>query len=124
MTWRSIASTHRHAAVVVAAGAEGGHVEDVADRPAASVDAAGSFELAAVVVVRGETDEGGDLLPAHVAELRQPGDEAEGEHRADAGHGGQALVAASEIRLGGDHLGEALVEEQEVGLEPHQAALG
>src|SRR3954447_25821139 len=37
---------------VVAAGAEGGHVEDVADRPAASVDAAGSFELAAVVVVR------------------------------------------------------------------------
>ena len=46
---------------VVAAGAERGHVEDIADRPAASVDAAGSFELAAVVVVRGETDEGGDL---------------------------------------------------------------
>src|SRR5690242_20613362 len=68
---------------VIAAGAEGGHVEDVADRPAASVDAAAAFELAAVAVIRGETDEGGDLLAAHVAELRQPGDEAEGEDRSD-----------------------------------------
>src|SRR3954454_13103720 len=98
---------------VVAARTEGGHVEDVADRHAAAVDAAMSSELAAIEVVWGETDEGGNLLAAHAAELGQQGDEGEGEHRADAWHGGQALVAASKIRLGGDHLGEALVEEQE-----------
>src|SRR5829696_3886383 len=43
-----------------------------------------SPELAAIEVVWGKTDESGDLLAAHAAELRQQGDEGEGEHRADA----------------------------------------
>ena len=70
---------------VVAAGAEGGHVEDVTDRHAAAIDAAMSPELAAIEVVGREPDESGDLLAAHLSELRQQGDEGEGEHRADAG---------------------------------------
>src|SRR3954453_11122237 len=84
---------------VVAAGAEGGHVEDVTHRHAAAVDAAMSPELAAIEVVWGETDEGGNLLAAHAAELWQQGDEGEGEHRADAWHRGQARVTPREIGI-------------------------
>jgi hypothetical protein len=51
--------------------------------------AAISPELAAIEVVWGKTDESGDLLAAHAAELRQQGDEGEGEHRADARSLGQ-----------------------------------
>src|SRR3954462_7640386 len=109
---------------VVAASPEGGHVEDVTHRHAAAVDAAMSPELAAIEVVWGETDEGGDLLAAHAAELGQQGDEGEGEHRADAWHRGQARVTPREIGIGGDHLGQALVEEPDIGLDPRQAALG
>src|SRR3954451_25156788 len=105
---------------VVAARTEGGHVEDVTDRHAAAVDAAMSPELAAIEVVWGETDESGDLLAAHAAELWQQGDEGEGEHRADAWHRGQARVTLREIGLGGDHLGQALVEESDIGLDPRQ----
>src|SRR5947208_343715 len=94
------------------------------DRHAAAVDAAMPPELAAIEVVWGETDEGGDLLAAHAAELWQQGDEGEGEHRADAWHRGQARVTPREIGIGGDHLGEALVEKADIGLDPRQAALG
>ncbi len=48
-----------------------------------TVDAALSFEPATVEVIRGETDEGGDLLAAHLAELRQQCDEGEGQRGAD-----------------------------------------
>src|SRR3982074_2594145 len=47
-----------------------------------------SPELAAVKVVWCETDEGGDLLAAHLPEFWQQGDEREGQHRADAWHRG------------------------------------
>src|ERR1700749_4701688 len=47
---------------IVSASAQRGHVEDVTDRQAAAVDAAMSFEPAAVEVVGRETDEGRDLL--------------------------------------------------------------
>ena len=49
----------------VTACAEGSHVEDVTDRHPTTVDAAVSLELAAVEVIGGETDEGGDLFAAH-----------------------------------------------------------
>src|SRR4051794_25285647 len=59
---------------------------------------------------------------------------AEGRHVEDVSHrhaaavyaamSGQARVTAREIGLGGDHLGEALVEEADIGLDPRQAALG
>src|SRR3954452_8282337 len=83
-----------------------------------------SPEPAAIEVVWGETDEGGNLLAAHAAELWQQGDEGEGEHRADAWHRGQARVTPREIGISGDHLGEALIEESDTGLDPRQAALG
>src|SRR5215831_6663524 len=52
---------------IVSAGAQSCHVEHVTDWQPTTVDAAMSFEPAAVEVIRGETDEGGDLLAAHLA---------------------------------------------------------
>ena len=107
---------------IVSACAEGRHVEDITDRHATTVDAAVSPELAAIEVVWRETDEGGDLLAAHLPELWQQGDEREGQHRADAWHRGQQLIELSESSIGGDHLGQALVEEADIGLKSRQAA--
>jgi hypothetical protein len=55
-------------------------------------------------------------------ELRQQGDEREGEHRADARHRGQQFIALSESGIRGDHLGQALVEQIDIGLQSRQAA--
>ena len=38
-------------------------------------------------------------------------DERKGQHRAVAWHRGQQLIALSESNIGGNHLGQALVEE-------------
>src|SRR6516225_11119634 len=53
---------------------EGSHVEHVTDRHAAAIDAAMSFELATVEVVRRKSDESSDLLAAHLPELWQESD--------------------------------------------------
>ena len=107
---------------IVSACAEGGHVEDIMDRHPTTVDTAVSFELATIEVIWCETDEGGDLLAAHLPEFRQQGDEREGQHRADAWHRGQQLIELSESSIGGDHLGQALVEEADIGLKSCQSA--
>ena len=107
---------------VVSACAEGRHVEDITDRHPTTVDTAMSPELAAIEVIWCETDEGGDLLAAHLPEFWQQGDEREGQHRADAWHRGQQLITLSESSIGGDHLGQALVEKADIGLQPGQAA--
>ena len=39
-----------------------------------------------------KTDEGGDLLAAHLTEFWRQSDEREGQHRADAWHRGQRLI--------------------------------
>src|SRR5262249_41821928 len=83
----------------VSACAEGGHVEDITDRHPTTVDAAVSLELAAVEVIGCEADEGGDLFAAHLPEFWQQGDEREGQHRADAWHRGQQLIALSESHI-------------------------
>src|SRR5215813_1721218 len=106
----------------VTACAEGGHVEDVTDLHPTTIDAAVSLKLAAVEVIGCEADEGGDLFAAHLPEFWQQGDECEGQHRADAWHGGQQLIALSESNIGGNHLGQALVEEADIGLQSHLAA--
>ncbi len=95
---------------IIPACAEGRHVEDITDRHPTTVDTAVSSELATIEVIWCETDEGGDLLAAHLPEFRQQGDEREGQHRADAWHRGQQLIELSESSIGGDHLGQALVE--------------
>ena len=59
---------------IVSGCAEGSHVEDVTDRQPTTVDAAMSFELAAVEVVRRKSDEGSDLLAVHLSELWQESD--------------------------------------------------
>ena len=71
---------------IVPSCAEGSHVEDVTDRHATAVDAAMSFELATVEVVRRESDEGSDLLAAHLPELWQESDQGEGQRRTHAAH--------------------------------------
>ena len=60
---------------IVSACAESGHVKDVTDWHATAIDAAMAPELTAIEVVRRETDEGGDLLAAHLPKFRQQGDE-------------------------------------------------
>src|SRR5262249_38170803 len=94
---------------------------NVTDRHPTTIDAAVSLELAAVEVIGGEADEGGDLFAAHLPEFWQQGDEREGQHGADAWHRGQQLIALSESNIGGNHLGQALVEEADIGLQSRLA---
>ena len=84
---------------IVSAGAHGGHVEHVTDRQTSAIDAAVSFELSAVEVIRRKSDEGGDLLAAHLSEFRQQGDGGEGERGADAPHRGQQFIASRAIQI-------------------------
>src|SRR6516162_2396730 len=97
-------------------------IEDITDRHPTTVDAAVSLELAAVEVIWCKADEGGDLFAGHLPEFWQQGDECEGQHRADTWHGGQQLIALSESHIGGNHLGQALVEEADIGLQSRLAA--
>ena len=106
---------------IVSGCTEGGHVKDVTDRYATTVDAAMSFELAAVEVVRGKADKSSDLFAAHLAKLRQQRDEGEGQRRAYAPHRGKQVIAPREISITGDDLGHTFVEQKDIGLEPRQA---
>ena len=100
---------------IVPSCAEGSHIEDVTDWHAAAVDAAMSFELATVEVVRRKSDEGSDLLAAHLPELWQESDQGEGQRRTHAAHRGQQFVALRENGIGSDYLSHALVEQMDVG---------
>jgi hypothetical protein len=106
---------------IVPASAQSCHVEHVTDWHSAAVDAAMSFELATVEVVRRKSDKGSDLLAAHLAELRQQCDEGEGERGADALHRGQEFITPSEIGIAGNDLSHASVEQKDISLEPRQA---
>jgi len=106
---------------IVSASAQSGHVEHIADWQPTAVDAAMSFEPAAVEVIRGEADECSDLLAAHLAEFRQQGDEGEGERGADAPHRGQEFITSSEIGMAGNDLSHAGVEQKDIGLQAGQA---
>lgn len=106
---------------IVSGCAEGSHIEDVTDWHAAAVDAAMSFELAAVEVVRRKSDEGSDLLAAHLPELWQESDKSEGQRRTHAAHRGQQFIALSENGIGSDYLGHAFVEQMDIGLKPREA---
>jgi hypothetical protein len=106
---------------IVSGCAEGSHVEDVTDWHAAAVDAAMSFELAAVEVVRRKSDEGSDLLAAHLPELWQESDKSEGQRRTHAAHRGQQFIALRENGIGSDYLGHAFVKQMDIGLKPREA---
>ena len=106
---------------IVSGCAEGSHVEDVTDRHSAAVDAAMSFELATVEVVRRKSDEGSDLLAAHLPELWQESDQSEGQRRTHAAHRGQQFIALRENDIGSDYLGQAFVEQMDIGLKPREA---
>jgi hypothetical protein len=100
---------------------ECGHVKDVTDRHATTVDAAMAFEPTAVEVVRGKADKGSDLFAAHLAKLGQQRDEGEGQRRAYAPHRGKQVIAPRESGITGDNLGHTFIEQKDIGLEPRQA---
>ena len=106
---------------IVSGCAEGSHVEDVTDRHSAAVDAAMSFELATVEVVRRKSDKGSDLLAADLTELWQESDQGEGQRRTHAAHRGQQFIALRENDIGSDYLGQAFVEQMDIGLKPREA---
>src|SRR5215210_8453396 len=74
-------SGHREALVeslehgIVAARRHGCHVEHSSDWGAATPDAADTFELAAVEIVRRNSNNRGDLFVVHLSEFRQQGEE-------------------------------------------------
>ena len=70
---------------IVSACAEGRHVEDITDRHPTTVDTAVASELATIKVIWCETDEGGDLLSAHLPEFRQQGEEFDGSTKLTRG---------------------------------------
>jgi hypothetical protein len=108
---------------IVSTRAQSGHVEDVTHGHATPVDTSMSFKLSAVEVIGRETDEGSDLLAIELTELGQRGKERIGECRADAGRGNEQVVAVGQAGICADEFGEALVEETNIGLQPHQPAL-
>src|SRR5262249_303985 len=106
----------------VSARAEGGHVGGGTDRQPPTLDAAGALEVPGCEVRWCKGEEGGDLFGGHLPEFWEQGDEREGQHGADAWHRGQQLIALSESNIGGNHLGQALVEEANIGLQSHLPA--
>src|SRR5262245_42454200 len=108
---------------IVSARAQSCHVEDVSHGHAPSVDTSMPLKLSAIEVVGCETDQGSDLLAIELAKLGQRGEERISECRADARHGDKQAIAVGETGIGSDEFGEALVEEKNVSLQPHQPAL-
>jgi len=81
---------------------EGGHVEDAADGLPAAGDSAFTFEGAAVSVVGSQADEGGDLLPVELAELRDIGHERVGGDLSQSGNGFNELGFVAPVIVGLD----------------------
>ncbi len=105
---------------VVSACAEGRHIKDVADRHAATIDAAMATELAAVEVVGRDPDESSDLLSAHSPEFWQKGDECKGQDRTDTRHRDQDLIAFSQASIVREQFAQAVIEKSDIGLETSQ----
>src|SRR5262252_7300380 len=102
---------------------QGWHVERVADRCATSIDVALPTEPAAIERVRRQADQCGNLLAPYLPPLGQQGQQGIGERGADAGHRAQQAEALDEVWLGGNQLGQTLVEQNDVGLYPGEAPL-
>src|SRR3954471_12943800 len=99
---------------IVATGSQGGHVEHSPDGCAPAPDGAHPFHLAAVEVIGREPDDGRDLLAAHLAKFRQQRDKSEREDWTNTRHRGQEPITFGQGGIGGDHLGEPLVEQCDV----------
>ena len=63
------------------------------------------------------------MLAIELSELRQRGQDRIGEGRADARHGDEQPIAMGETRIGGNKLGQPLVEEKNIALDSHQPTL-
>jgi hypothetical protein len=82
------------------------------------------MEPAAIERVRRQADQCGNLLAADLPKFGQQGQQGIGERGADAGHRAQQTEALDEVWLGCNQLGQTLVEQNDVGLDPGQAPLG
>ena len=61
-------------------------------------------------------------MAVDLAQLGQQGDERGGQYRPDARHGGEQPISLSETDIGRNDLGQALVEERDVGGKPGDSA--
>src|SRR5262245_45479573 len=107
---------------IVSARAQSCHVEDVTHGHATPVDTSMSFKLSAIKVIGRETDEGSDLPAVELTEFGQRGEERISECRANAGHRNEQAVAVGQTGICADEGREALIEERNIGLQPHQPA--
>ena len=119
---------------IEADGGEGGHIEHTPPHGAAAGNHAAAPQGSAIPVDRRDADEGGNLAPIQVAQLREIGDEREGRDIADAGHGLEQVVRRAPQRAGAEgvvqvalQLGQGLGQPAEVGgdaaLHPRFACL-
>src|SRR6516225_1728100 len=107
---------------IVSTRAQSSHVENISDGHATPVDTSMSFKFSAIEVIGRETDERSDLPAIELTQFGQRGEKRISECRADAGHGNEQAVAVLQTGIGGDEFSEALIEERNIGLQPHQPA--
>jgi hypothetical protein len=65
----------------------------------------------------------GDMFAADLAEFGHQGQQGTGERGADAGHRAQQAEPSDKVWLGCDQLGQALVEQGDVGFYPGETPL-
>src|SRR5215208_7853438 len=81
---------------------QGRHVEHASDGRASTPDTTGTFQFAALEVIWGKANEGGDLLAAHLSELREQSDDRAGQQRTHTRHRSEQPIALSQSGIGGD----------------------
>src|SRR5665213_2702248 len=104
--------------------AEGGEVEDVSDLHAAAGDGAIAAALAAVVIDRGDSDQGSGLMAGQAAEFAHVGDERPGQHRPDTFEGDEAGEERGLGAVTGDDRGHLALDLLEFGAQRGQAPRG
>src|SRR5262245_29295901 len=102
--------------------AQGRHVEHIANRRAATPNATHSFELAAVEVVRRNTNERSDLRTAELTELGQERNQGARQYGADPRHRREQSIVLSERGIAQHDLDQALVDFGDVGSKTRDAA--
>ena len=97
------------------AGAQGGHVQHMANGCASTPNTTLSFELAAVEVIGSDADKSCDLFSAQLAELRQQRNQRAGQNRSNARHRGEQPVSAGQASIRCDDPDQVLVEHFDIG---------
>ena len=92
--------------VVMADGAQGGHVKRLPDGTAPATDATEAGLMAAVTIVRGDPSQGRSGLVGESAQFWHFGQQSGRHHRADARDGVQPAGFGGQFRVLGNQLGD------------------